>query len=225
MKKIKEEFEVGGIYLIRKVGAASENVFKDKKDYSRFLLGLEFYNSKDAINLWRLFFCQEKKKNSNVVSDSSRQKEKCFFENFKKQLWEKRVENSKVYKKGRKIVSVLGFVLLPRGYYLIALEIEKNGISKFMHKMGGYSSYFNRRHKRRGVLFRSQYECWRIKDKEQAVNILNTLHVRPIEKHLRREDFFCDGDNRLRKKELLNKLEQDLEMQKGEFVILLRKVK
>ncbi len=206
MGKTKVELDVGGIYLIRKVGVGSENIFIDKKDYSRFLLGLEFYNSKDNINLWRFFFCRQKK--CKRRKHSVPRTEEDFFEEFKKNLWEKRLENSKKSQKARKIISLLGFTLLPRSYYLLVLEIEKNGISRFMHKMGGYSSYFNRRHNRKGVLFRSQYECWRIKDKEQAINILNMLHVRPIEKCIREEKFFCNEEKRLRKKELLNKLKE-----------------
>lgn len=205
MKKTKEKFNVGEIYLIRKVGAGSENIFIDKKDYSRFLLGLEFYNSKDNVNLWRFFFCRQKKCKNNK-NDVLRTKKDDFFEEFKKNLWKKRLENSKKHQKGRKIISLLGFTLLPKSYYLLALEIEKNGISRFMHKMGGYSSYFNRRHNRRGVLFRSQYECWRIKDKARAINILNMLHIRPIERCIREEKIFCSEDKRMRKKELLDKL-------------------
>lgn len=185
MKQEQEGLVVGGIYLIRKVGAAKENIFIDKKDYSRFLLGLEFYNSRDTINLWKLFFFQEKSKESKT--SVHRTSDGIFSATLKRNLHKRRMENSKNFKRGMKIVSILGFALLPKSYYLLVLEIEKNGISKFMHKMGGYSSYFNTRHNRRGVLFRSQYERWRIKDKAQAVNVLNYIHTLPVKKLMEKE--------------------------------------
>lgn len=207
MRIEKKDFKIGGIYLIRKVGAGSENIFIDKKDYSRFLLGLEFYNSSDTINLWKLFFCQQKvKKEYNSEANTLIADKIDFFEDFKKSLWEKRIENSKNHKRRKRIVSILGFALLPRSYYLLVLEIEKNGISRFMHKMGGYSSYFNRRHKRKGVLFRSQYECWHIRDKAHAIKVLNALHIRPIEVLIRKESAFSHKDKGIRKEELFDEL-------------------
>lgn len=200
MKKKRENMKVGGMYLIRKVGVGNEKIFIDKKDYSRFLLGLEFYNSRENINLWSLLFCHQNQKNT------SRVKKDDFFRGFKKRLWEKREENRKLYKRGMKIVNILGFVLMARRYYLLILEIEKGGISKFMHKMGGYSSYFNRRHNRTGVLFRSQYEYWRVKNKERAVSVLNALHAIPIERAIKKKEYFSNGEKTIRKKELLDKL-------------------
>ena len=49
---------------------------------------------------------------------------------------------------------------MPNHYHLILEEIEENGISAFMHKIGtGYTGYFNKKHERVGSLFQGTFKA------------------------------------------------------------------
>ena len=48
------QFEIENIYHIIKRGVDGRKIFLKSQDYSRFILGLEFFNDKNPIDLWNL---------------------------------------------------------------------------------------------------------------------------------------------------------------------------
>jgi hypothetical protein len=54
MSSKPRQFEVGNIYHIIKRGVDGRKIFLKNQDYSRFILGLEFFNSENPVNLWDL---------------------------------------------------------------------------------------------------------------------------------------------------------------------------
>jgi len=54
MPRKPRQFEIGNIYHIIKRGVDGREIFLKPQDNSRFILGLEFFNSKNEINLWNL---------------------------------------------------------------------------------------------------------------------------------------------------------------------------
>jgi len=61
--------------------------------------------------------------------------------------------------KKKEIVRFVAYSLLPNHFHFLLKEITDGGISKFMHKMAGYSWYFNNRYKRSGVLFQGPFKA------------------------------------------------------------------
>lgn len=58
-----------------------------------------------------------------------------------------------------RIVKVLAYSLLPNHFHLLVEQLKDNGISNFMKRvLGGYTSYFNEKYKRSGVLFQGRYK-------------------------------------------------------------------
>lgn len=52
------------------------------------------------------------------------------------------------------LVKFIAYNLLPNHFHFILEQIEEGGISQFMKRLlGGYTWYFNNRHKRSGSLF------------------------------------------------------------------------
>jgi putative transposase len=162
MPRQPRNFEEGGIYHIVNRGVEKRDIYLKPQDYSRFVLGLEFCNTKEQIDIWNLI----NKGGSDPPTLSVFQK-----------LQNQREKN----KKSGPIVELMVFALMPNHYHLIVREIAEKGTSLFMQKMGGYSTYFNKQYDRVGPLFQSRYKSIRIKDDKQFMNTFVYVHANPVE--------------------------------------------
>lgn len=156
MPRKLRQFATGGVYHIINRGVEKRKIFMKPQDYSRFILGLEFFNRGDANNLWELIA-----KAGTVPASERIAKERK--------------------RKGGPLVELMAFALMPNHYHLIVREIKKSGISLFMRKMGGYATYFNKQYKRIGPLFQSRYKAVRIQTEIQLSNIFVYVHTNPVE--------------------------------------------
>ena len=154
----KRQFEIEGIYHIFNRGIEKRKIFLKNQDYTRFILGLHFYNDKNPkYTIWQnLKF--NKKLTTSILTGSIATPGVAI----------------------EPVVEILGFVLMPNHYHLILKEIIPNGISLFMQKMGGYSKYFNEQNKRIGHLFQGRYQSVNIKSDKQLLIIFNYVHTNPI---------------------------------------------
>lgn len=57
-----------------------------------------------------------------------------------------------------KLVEIVCYCLNPNHFHFILRPIVENGISEFMKRLGGYTWYFNNRHKRKGALFQGVFK-------------------------------------------------------------------
>ena len=159
----KFKIEVGAFYHVVKRGVNRENIFRSKQDYSRFIFGLELFNSVQPINLWALL----------SRSGDSPSTESAIGVG-------KRVRRARE-NKGKPIAEIHAFCLMPNHIHLILREIREGGTSDFMRKLGGFSSYFNKRHNRTGPLFEGRFKAVPIQSDEQLANIFRYVHTNPVE--------------------------------------------
>ena len=159
MPRQPRQFEVGGIYHILNRGVEKRKIFEKNQDYSRFILGLEFFNSTGYNDLWELL--------ARGVSDTPQQ------------TLRERIDSERA-KKRQPIVELMAFALMPNHYHLILREILDGGISLFMQKMAGYSRYFNKQNDRVGPLFQSRYKSVPIKDDRQLSTVFAYVHTNPV---------------------------------------------
>lgn len=159
MPRQPRQFEIGGIYHVVKRATEGREIFLKPQDFHRFILGLEFFNDADPADLWNLIV-------GIVGSDPAKLGQKL-----KKQRRKKRIA----------IVELLAFVLMPNHIHLILREIKQNGISKYIQKLGGYSTYFNKQYHRMGALFQSRFKAIRIKDDVQLDTVFSYVHTNPVE--------------------------------------------
>jgi len=156
MPRQPRQFEIGGVYHIVNRGVEKRKIFQNTQDYSRFILGLELFNKKESSNLWEVI--------AKVGSDPA----------------SVRIARERE-KKHEPIVELLAFALMPNHYHLIIKEITDSGISSFMQKMGGYSTYFNKQYNRSGALFQSRYKSVTVEDNIQLGNVFVYVHTNPVE--------------------------------------------
>ncbi len=83
--------------------------------------------------------------------------------------------------RGKKLVSILGYCLMPNHFHLILYEHKENGISKFMSKLlTAYSMYFNTKYERSGPLFTHPFRSEHINNESQYMYIFSYVHLNPL---------------------------------------------
>ncbi|MEK7103894.1 MAG: transposase, partial [Patescibacteria group bacterium] len=72
------------------------------------------------------------------------------------------------------LVKILCYCLMPNHFHLLLQEISEGGISKFMQKLsGGYTKYFNIKHKEVGRVFQGSYKCRTVKENQFYLEYLS----------------------------------------------------
>ncbi len=81
-------------------------------------------------------------------------------------------KNDKNIKSNDPLVEIICYDLNSNHYHLLLKEIYEGGISEFMKRLGGgYTWYFNNRHKRSGTLFQGRFKSVHIKSNEQLLHV------------------------------------------------------
>ncbi len=79
------------------------------------------------------------------------------------------------------IVDVLAFCIMPNHVHLLLRQLQADGITKFMRKLGtGYAVYFNNKYERKGVLFQGRFKAIRIKTDAQLRIAFVYIHTNPV---------------------------------------------
>jgi len=142
MKKV--EFINSERYHIYNRGTDKRNVFIDKYDYQRFLLGMrEFNTGKIGMTLREMLRAEQSKKDEDFCRD--------------------RISADS----DDQLVKVVAYCLNPNHYHFILEQISDGGISKFMQKIGiAYTMYFNEKYQRSGSLFQGKFKAVHIETNE-----------------------------------------------------------
>lgn len=134
MRKIS--FEKGEFYHIFNRGTDKRDIFMDGFDYVRFLRSLKEFNQIEPVVSLYIKDQLKKAGKLNVVVGPLQDE---------------------------KLVEIVAFNLLPNHFHLILKQLKRGGISEFMKRVnGGYTRYFNHRHKRSGVLFQGKFKATHI---------------------------------------------------------------
>lgn len=158
MPRQPRRIQVGGIYHVVQRGVERRKIFLKKQDYSRFILGLEFFNSDAPARLWELIA------KAGTVPASQRLGE---------------MRQQEVSRK--RLIELMAFALMPNHFHLLVREIRSGGLSAFMRKMGGYATYFNKQYDRVGSLFQSRFRHVEVKDDAQLTSVFVYIHTNPVE--------------------------------------------
>lgn len=157
--------QVGAVYHVINRGVEKRKIFMKPQDYSRFVLGLYFFNDRDAnADIWtKLQYRKDSTLNILGYPDHPSG------------------DNGLLENKRERIIDLLAFTLMPNHFHLIIREIKEGGIASFMQKMGGYVRYFNAQYNRVGPLFQGRYKAVEIKDEGQLRTTFVYVHTNPVE--------------------------------------------
>ncbi len=74
--------------------------------------------------------------------------------------------------KSDRLVNVVAYCLNPNHYHFILEQVSEGGVSEFMKRVGGgYTKYFNNKHKRSGVLFQGKFKSVHIDSNEYLLHL------------------------------------------------------
>ncbi|HBB37004.1 MAG: hypothetical protein A2374_01900 [Candidatus Moranbacteria bacterium RIFOXYB1_FULL_44_23] len=137
----KVQFIKDQYYHIFNRGIDKRKIFLDDFDYRRFLLSMRLMNDEqDGLMIrWR---------------DHKKTYPKATVETFLRSDLRKR----------NPLVKIVCFSLLPNHYHFVLEQLAKNGIERFMQRVGiGFTMYFNKKYNRSGVLFQGKCKSSLIK--------------------------------------------------------------
>ena len=148
----KTPFAENEHYHIYSRGVEKRKIFLCAKDYDRFVALLYIMNQDVSFRMDNFLQAHQN--------------------NLKEIFKEKRV---------KKLVSILGYCLMPNHFHFILYEHTESGISKFMGKLlTAYSMYFNTKYERSGPLFTHPFRSEHIKNESQYMYIFSYLHLNPL---------------------------------------------
>ena len=153
----KPKFIENQIYHIYNRGVEKRNIFKEDKDYFRFLHDLfEFNDENDVFNVAYYFNLQTKEIESQHLETE---------------------------RKPRKLlVEILIFTLMPNHFHLLLRQKKEKGIVRFMQKLGtGYTNYFNKKYERVGSLFQGRFKAVLIKEESHFLHLPYYIHSNPLD--------------------------------------------
>lgn len=84
--------------------------------------------------------------------------------------------------KGKNLVSIGSYCLMPNHFHLLVREKEEGGISLFMQKLQtAYTMYFNKKHERSGSLFQGTFKAQHLNKDIYLKYIFAYINLNPIE--------------------------------------------
>jgi putative transposase len=85
------------------------------------------------------------------------------------------------FERGKPLVAICAFCLMPNHFHFLLRQLEPNGISKFMQKLStGYTMYFNARQRRSGTLFQGKFKATHADDDIYLRYLVSYIHLNPI---------------------------------------------
>ncbi len=96
--------------------------------------------------------------------------------------------------KGKKLIDVLAYCLMPNHMHLVLRQKADAGISAYLSNIqNSYTRYFNTRHQRIGPLFLDQFKAKRVETDEQLHHLIRYVHLNPFTSFLvKRQDALVD---------------------------------
>ena len=151
----KVQFANGEYFHIYNRGVEKRKIFMDSKDYGRFELGIQEFNSEES-GIQLRDFCTTKY--TETKSQYKREKQR------------------------KPLVKIVCFVLMPNHYHFILRQLEDGGISAFMHKLGvGYTMFFNTKYERTGSLFQGTFRAVHITNNTYLLHLSRYIHLNVVE--------------------------------------------
>lgn len=155
MRKI--EFVKNEYYHIYNRGVDKRETFLAAKDYEKFLNGLRDFNN--------LSYYPERKR--VLMSSTS-----TFELNFK--------ELDHFLDEQERVVDIISYSLIPNHFHLVLRQLQDEGVSNFMHKLGtSHTNYFNKAYNRSGSLFQGPYKAIHIDSEEYLLWLVAYVNGNP----------------------------------------------
>lgn len=155
------EFTNNEIYHITLRGLDEKKLFFDDNDYYRMIFSVYEFNDIHPAKI------RERRKErlhiKEILKDKTNTLRECDID------------------KRERIVDLLAFCWMPNHIHLLVRQLQDNGITKFMSKVGiGYAKYFNTKYGRKGYVFQNRFKSTHVKNDNYLQTIFVYVHTNPI---------------------------------------------
>ena len=151
----------GELYHICYRAVGDSVVFKDENDYYRGIFSCYEFNNDNPVDIW--------------LRRKQRKREKSLL----KELGGRTLQDLQIMPTRNMFVEIMAFCFMPNHIHLILRQIKDSGISNFVQKIGGYTTYFNEKYDRKGHLF-NRFKAIHIKTDKQLRNAFIYVHCNPL---------------------------------------------
>ena len=171
----KEPFVIGNYVHVYNRGNRKAEIVRTIADKWRFLQALRFFNDSNSST----HILRQIESVSLAESDSAKPILKGFDSVF-------HLGWPPNWPEKDPLVKILCYSLLPNHFHLLLKEIREDGISKFMQKLGGgYTNYFNLKHREVGRVFQGAYKAKLVNEEmylkylSAYIQVINVLELFP----------------------------------------------
>ncbi|MEK7562125.1 MAG: transposase [Patescibacteria group bacterium] len=150
------------LYHISDRAVGDSVIFKDDDDHYRGIFSCYEFNNANPVNIWHRRVQRKKEKieqKSLAGSDPA--------------------NSNLIIQERNMLVEILVFCFMTNHIHLVLRQLKDDGISQFMQKIGGYTTYFNEKYDRKGHLF-SRFKAVHIKSNEQLRTAFIYDHINPL---------------------------------------------
>ena len=155
MRKVR--LTPGEFYHLYNRGTNKQDIFKDRRDWSRFIFLILHLQS--PLNMSNI---------SRAVSGFTRNGRFGIARGTKEKI-----------AKSKK-VELVNFCLMPNHFHLLVKEKTEGGISKYMQRLlNGYTKYFNTKYQRIGHLFQGPFQAVHVDNNPQLLYLSSYIHRNP----------------------------------------------
>lgn len=155
----------GELYHVSDRAVGDSVIFKDENDYFRGIFSCYEFNNANPVSI--------------RLRRQQRKKEKSLEKKAEAEYRGPTPVNSLIVPKRDMFVEIMAFCFMPNHVHLILKQIKENGISNFIKKIGGYSTYFNEKYDRKGHLL-NRFKAVHVKTDEQLRNAFIYVHCNPL---------------------------------------------
>lgn len=142
------------IYHVYTRSIAEFRIFRSEKDYQRMVETMYYYLAKSP---------------------------PCKFSTFLRLLDNARNITMEKIDSSEKIVSIIGYCIMPTHIHLILKQIKEEGISKYMNLvLKSYGKYFNIKYERHGPLYEGRFKNVIVETDEQFQHLTRYIHLNPV---------------------------------------------
>ena len=153
----KTKFGKGEIYHVYNRGVEKRDIFLSDGDRWRFLQALYLFNNETG--------------SLNLLYRLEQEKGKMHFGILRDYMKKEGIER-------KPLVRIMADCLKPNHFHLLLEEIQENGISRFMQKLGvGYTKYFNKKYERVGPLFQGAFKAVGVESDEQLLYLIAYINA------------------------------------------------
>ncbi len=148
----------GEVYHVFNRSVAKQPIFSTRRDYSRFLETLSYYQF-----------------SGNPIR----------FSHFFRMSEEDKANQMKILRKHTKSVELFAFCIMPNHFHILVRQLEDDGLMAFVRNIqNSYAKYFNIKYKRTGSLFQEQFKAVLIDDDNQLLHVCRYIHLNPTTSNL-----------------------------------------